>query len=272
MKIPQAPNRIVQAFAKRRAEGQKTLIVYLMAGDPNLAFSAQITPLLHQEGADIVELGHPFSDPIADGPVIQQAAMRAMKGGLQSLSSYLGLVEQIRQISQVPLALMTYYNPIFCYGEVRFLKAAQRASLDGVIVPDMPAGEAVTWRELANQHALAPIPLEAPNTDADQAQKIVQRANGFIYLVSLKGVTGAHVLGKHHLEKRVRRLRALTSLPLAAGFGIATPQQAKTMANFCDGVVVGSALIRHIHDAKTPRQAKTAALQFVSSLRNALSK
>jgi len=261
--------RIETAFADRKASGGKALVVYVMAGDPDPAFTERLVPKLAQAGADVVELGFPFSDPVADGPVIQAAGQRAMRH-LRALPRYLELVARIRQQTDVPLVCMTYYNPIFRYGEARFLADARAAGLDGVILPDVPVDEAQEWQPLCVQAGVAPIFLEAPNTGDAQQRRIAEGSRGFVYLVSLKGVTGADQGLGQDLEQRVRTLRGLTDTPLAVGFGISTPEQARQAAALCDGVVVGSGVIRRIASEGDPDANERAVLDYVRELRAAL--
>lgn len=261
---------IERTFSALKTRGRKALILYLMAGDPDVDFTARIVPKLAEAGADLVELGFPFSDPVADGPVIQAAGARALSK-FKGLNDYLALIERIREDTAVPLVLMTHYNPVFRYGEEAFLEQAARVGLSGTILPDLPVDEAGEWPVLARRNGVAPIMLEAPNTDDAHARAIAEASAGFIYLVSLKGVTGsARGLGEN-LEERVKRMRAIDpSKHLAVGFGISTPQQARDMAAFCDGVVVGSALVSRIAEAPTAAAAEKAAVDYVRSLRAGL--
>jgi len=259
-----------QTFAKLKAEGRKALITYLMAGDPDPEFTAALVPKLAQAGADVVELGFPFSDPVADGPVIQAAGTRALHQ-FHGLGDYLELVKRIGAASPVPLVLMTHYNPIFRFGEGAFLERAAEAGLAGVIIPDLPVDEAGDWPAQCREWGVAPVLLEAPNSDAVHAGRIAQASAGFVYLVSLKGVTGADSGLGENLQERVERLRALgCTLPLAVGFGISTPAQAQAMGRICDGVVVGTGLVSRIAAGPTRKASETAAVDYVRSLRAAL--
>jgi tryptophan synthase alpha chain len=259
-----------QVFARLRGQGRKALILYLMAGDPDPEFTAGLVPRLAEAGADVVELGFPFSDPVADGPVIQAAGTRALHQ-FNGLADYLALVRRIHAASPVPLVLMTHYNPIFRFGERAFLEAAAQAGLAGVIIPDLPVDEAGPWPALCREHGVAPVLLEAPNSDEVHARRIAEASAGFVYLVSLKGVTGADKGLGENLAERVRRLRALgCALPLAVGFGISTPQQARAMGALCDGVVVGTGLVSRIAAGPTRQAAEQAALDYVRSLRAGL--
>ena len=261
--------RITEAFARRREKGDKALIIYLMAGDPDADFTAALVPKLQQAGADIVELGFPFSDPIADGPVIQAAAQRALSQ-LPSLVHCLELVRKIRAASDIPLVSMTYYNPIFRYGERRFFEDGLKAGLDGLIIPDLPLVEANAWKADAKEVGIASIFLEAPNTDDAQANAIAAASTGFIYLLSLKGVTGTDKGLGENLEERVARLRAITDKPTAVGFGISTPALAGRFGAMCDGVIVGSGTVAAIAGGKSPAQAEENVLDYVRSMREGL--
>lgn len=259
-------------FAGLRGQGRKALVLYLMAGDPDVEFTAGIVPRLAEAGADVIELGFPFSDPVADGPVIQAAGNRALPN-FSGLDDYLALIRLIRKDCGIPLLMMTHYNPVFRYGEAAFLAAAAEAGLNGTILPDLPVDEAGDWPRLSREHGIAPVFLEAPNTDDVHARRIADLSAGFIYLVSLKGVTGTDLGLGENLAERVQRFHALnTGTPLAVGFGISTAQQAREMARLCDGVVVGTGLINRIIQASSPQAGMAPALDYVRELRAALDK
>lgn len=258
------------AFTGRKSQGGKALVIYLMAGDPSVEFTISLVPRIAEAGADVVELGFPFSDPIADGPVIQAAGNRALRH-FSGLDDYLAMVARIREATPVPLVLMTHYNPIFRYGEEAFLLAAAKAGLNGAILPDLPVDEAGDWTALARANGVAPVMLEAPNSDDVHAKRIAEHSAGFIYMVSLKGVTGVNTGLGENLAERVERFRAMgTKTPLAVGFGISTPEQAKKIGALCDGVVVGTAIINRITAAPDTDAAINAAVDYVRELRAAL--
>ncbi|MCH8077395.1 MAG: tryptophan synthase subunit alpha [SAR324 cluster bacterium] len=262
--------RLEGAFTGRKSQGRKALVIYLMAGDPTVEFTISLVPRIAEAGADVVELGFPFSDPIADGPVIQAAGNRALRH-FSGLDDYLAMVARIRKATPVPLVLMTHYNPIFRYGEEAFLQSAAKAGLDGAILPDLPVDEAEDWTALARANGVAPVMLEAPNTDDAHARRIAERSAGFIYMVSLKGVTGTDVGMGENLAGRVERFRAMgTATPLAVGFGISTPEQAKRIGALCDGVIVGTGIINRITAAPNTGAAINAAVDYVAELRAAL--
>jgi tryptophan synthase alpha chain len=229
-------------LAERR---EKALIAYIMAGDPSLEETETYVRQLAEAGADIIELGVPFSDPIADGPVIQQAAERALRSGT-SLKKILATVRSLRTKTQVPLVLMAYYNSIFRYGEAAFCRDAVAAGVDGLIVPDMPTDEAGTIHPLAEAAGLDVIFLLAPTSPSKRQVAVARLSRGFIYYVSLTGITGAKLIDKVDVGKKVREIRRYTTTPVAVGFGIATPDDARAVARIADGVIVGSALVKVI--------------------------
>ena len=260
---------VARTFAALRAAGRKALIVYIMAGDPTPQATAHLVPRLQAAGVDIVELGFPFSEPVADGPVIQAAGQRAMPH-LHSLEAFFGVVRSIRGACDLPLVAMTYYNPIFRYGEEAFLRDAKAAGLDGVILPDLPISEAEQWQALCRTQGMAGIFLEAPNTPEDQARLIAAASQGFVYLVSLKGVTGSSRNLGENLAQRVQRFRAWSDIPLAVGFGISTAEHVRQVAPLCDGVVVGSGVVTRMAEATDPAAGEEAVLAYVRELRAAL--
>lgn len=261
--------RLPDTFAALRRRSRKALVIYLMAGDPDTAFTARLVPKLAEAGADIVELGFPFSDPVADGPVIQAAGSRAI-ANLSALPDFFALVREIRSATPLPLVCMTYYNPLFRHGDAEFFADALAAGLDGVIVPDLPLVEAGNWVRLSRETGLPAIFMEAPNSEESDSRAIAEASQGFIYLVSLKGVTGSDRGLGENLQERVARLRALTDTPLTVGFGISTPQQAHALGALCDGVVVGSGVVSRIGAAPDPGQAERDVLAYVRELRAGL--
>jgi len=240
-------SRLQPTFQKLAERSEKALIAYIMAGDPTLEDTETYVQQLAQAGADIVELGVPFSDPIADGPVIQQAVERALRSGT-SLKKILVTVRSLRTKTQIPLVLMAYYNSIFRYGEAAFCRDAVAAGVDGLIVPDMPPDEAGTIHPLAEAAGLDVIFLLAPTSTAKRETAVARLSRGFIYYVSLTGITGAKLTDKADVEKKVREIRRYTKTPIAVGFGIATPDDAREVARIADGVIVGSALVKIIAD------------------------
>ncbi|MFZ5640354.1 MAG: tryptophan synthase subunit alpha [Bacillota bacterium] len=242
-----AENRISRKFTDLKQKGEKGLITFVTAGDPDLETTARLVLGLEQAGADIIELGIPYSDPLADGPVIQQASLRALNNGT-TLRKVVDLVKELRTKTQVPLILMTYYNPVLQYGLAGFVNDAAGAGVDGLIVPDLPMEEAGELAGLMEQEKLCLIPLIAPTSGRERIGRIVAGAAGFVYCVSLTGVTGIRETVPEQLQEFMATARASTDLPLAVGFGISNPNQAAAVAGSCDAVIVGSALVKTIND------------------------
>ncbi|MDP1767928.1 MAG: tryptophan synthase subunit alpha [Nitrospirota bacterium] len=262
-------SRLDRTFAQLRQRGEQALIAYVMAGDPSLEETAQLVVELERAGADIIELGVPFSDPIADGPVIQQAAERALRSGT-SLRNILPMVTRLRTQTQIPLVLMAYYNNIHAFGPERFCHEAVQAGVDGLIVPDMPPDEAGPLKGPAAAAGLQLIFLLAPTSTADRRKFVARQSQGFVYYVSLTGITGAKLLNVADVAKNVEKIRKVTQVPVAVGFGVATPEDAANVAAIADGVIVGSAIVKQIaaHQQK-PDMVKQVG-EFVRSLKTAM--
>ncbi len=263
-------SRLDRTFAQLRQRGEKALIAYVMAGDPSLLETEQLVVELEQAGADIIELGVPFSDPIADGPVIQQAAERALRSGT-SLRTILPMVRRLRARTQIPIVLMAYYNNIHAFGPERFCHEAVLAGVDGLIVPDMPPDEAGPLKGPAAAAGLQLIFLLAPTSTAERRTFVARQSQGFVYYVSLTGITGAKLLNVADVGKNVEKIRKVTHVPVAVGFGVATPEDAANVAAIADGVIVGSAIVKQIaaHQQK-PGMVKQVA-EFVRSMKTAMS-
>ncbi len=235
---------IEQAFARARAENRATFMPFFTIGYPDLPTSLDVIEALVAAGADAIELGVPFSDPLADGPTIQHSSQVALANGIR-LADCIQAVRTLRSRGvTVPLILMGYVNPIMTYGFERYAHDAMEAGASGFIVPDLPTEEAGEFAGFCAADGLALIPLLAPNSRPERIKQVVAGAHGFVYLVSVTGVTGARDVLPTNLTDYVRRVRGLTSLPLAVGFGISRPEQVRTIASLADGVVVASALIR----------------------------
>lgn len=262
-------NRIQMTFERLRKKGERALIPYIMAGDPSLAETEALVLELERAGADLIELGVPFSDPIADGPVIQKAAERALRSGT-SLKQILSTVKTLRTKTQIPLILMAYYNTILAFGEQAFCQAAVEAGVDGVIVPDMPPEEAAPLLD-ASSTSQGPvfIFLLAPTSTRPRQLEVIRRTYGFIYYVSLTGITGAKLTDLQDVRQNVEKIRRSTDKPIAVGFGVATPEDAKHMAEFADGVIVGSAIVRQIGDHQQDTRLTQRIGQFTQSLKAA---
>ncbi|MBF6590277.1 MAG: tryptophan synthase subunit alpha [Ktedonobacterales bacterium] len=260
---------ILAAFARAKAAAHVALIPYVMAGYPDLETSEALAVALGEAGADILELGVPFSDPQADGATIQAAGQCALDQGM-TLVGALALAGRITAWSATPLVLMTYYNPIFSYGLARFCQAAAAAGVAGLIVPDLPPEEATLLREAAKSGELALVFLVAPTSTDARIERIAQAAEangrGFLYCVSLSGVTGARDHLPEHLAAFVARVRARARLPLAVGFGVSRAEHVAEIARIADGAVVASALLNAV-DAAPPTQRVQAAVDFLRGLR-----
>jgi tryptophan synthase alpha chain len=261
--------RIDETFVKLRARGERALVAYMMAGDPSLADTRRLVIEAEQRGADIIELGVPFSDPLADGPVIQRADVRALAAGT-TLARVLELVATLRAEVRLPIVLMTYYNPVLAFGLKSFARTAVDAGADGVIVPDLPYEEADPLRAEAEPAGLDTIQMVAPTSTPARTKTIARLSRGFIYVVSLMGVTGERRALPPDLEAQVRTVRAVTTKPICVGFGVSTPEHAASVGRLADGVAVGSAIVRTIE-----QHAGTAGLvkqvgDFIAALKQPL--
>jgi tryptophan synthase alpha chain len=236
--------RISDKFQSLKARGEKALVTFVTAGDPDLATTEAVVLELERAGADLIELGVPFSDPMADGPTIQLSSERALASGT-TLPGILELVRRLREKTQVPIVLMGYFNPIFAYGAERFAEDAAQAGVDGLLVVDLPPEEAAELQVATDRHGLDFIFLLTPTSDASRVETVSRLGRGFIYYVSVAGVTGARTQVADSLADRVAGVRASLNLPMVVGFGISTPEQAAQVAKVADGVVVGSALVKY---------------------------
>jgi tryptophan synthase alpha chain len=239
------PTRIQQLFDRTRQEGRAALIAYVTAGDPGPEQTAELVTALVRGGVDLIELGVPFSDPIADGPVIQRAADRALKAGT-SVPKVLEIARAIRKTSQAPLLLFTYLNPVLRYGLERLAGDAKAAGIDGCLLTDLSVEEAGPYVSAMRAAGLDTVFLAAPTSTDRRLKLVAEYSTGFVYLVSRTGVTGERATLSESLAPLIARMRQVTALPLAAGFGISTPQQAAEVAKMADGIVVGSAIVRQI--------------------------
>ncbi|HZR47561.1 MAG TPA: tryptophan synthase subunit alpha [Candidatus Manganitrophaceae bacterium] len=261
--------RIESTFKNLTSKGEKALIAYVMAGDPTLAQTGPIILEMEKAGADLIEIGVPFSDPVADGPTIQKAAERALRQGV-TLRDILELVATLRRKTKVPLILMTYCNPIYAFGIEAFFKEAKGAGVDGLIVPDLPPEEAKEFLAQSRRHLIDLILLVAPTTPSGRIQKIIKMGTGFIYYVPLTGVTGSKLTDKEAIRARLRELKSMTDRPIAAGFGISTPEDAREIAKETDGIIVGTALVRIVETAPRDPDYLSSLTRLVSSLKEAI--
>ncbi|MGQ0563451.1 MAG: tryptophan synthase subunit alpha [Gemmobacter sp.] len=238
--------RIDDTFARLRRDGKKAFVAYIMAGDPDLATSLALMQGMPGAGVDIIELGLPFTDPMADGPTIQLAGQRALEGG-QTLARTLDMARTFRQgDAATPIVLMGYYNPIYARGVDRFLAEAKAAGIDGLIIVDLPPEEDDELCLPAQKAGLNFIRLATPTTDDKRLPKVLQNTSGFVYYVSITGITGAAAAQSADVAPEVARIKAATDLPVVVGFGISTPDQARAIAAVADGAVVGSAIVKQI--------------------------
>lgn len=263
-------NRITAKFAALRAEGRKGFVAYIAAGDPSLEQTIEIALALEKAGADILELGVPFSDPLADGAVNQQAATRALAAGT-TVPRMLAMVRELRRRSQMPLVIFTYLNPIYAFGFGRFLREAADAGIDGVLFLDLPPDEAVHHAELGEgAEGLSMIRLVAPTTPPERIREIAGAGSGFLYVVSREGVTGERTELASGLAEQTALIRAQTTLPLAIGFGISTPEQVRAAAVHGEAVVVGSAIVKRIGEWGAAPDLAARVGEFVRPLVHAL--
>jgi tryptophan synthase alpha chain len=256
-------SRIGKKFVEIVRRGRKAFIPYIMAGDPNLGRTVELVRILEDCGADILELGVPFSDPLADGPTIQRAAQRALSEGV-TLHKVIELVADLRTRTQIPVVLMTYYNPIFKYGEERFVHDASGAGVDGIIVPDLPPDEAGELLAFSKQSNFDVIFLVAPTSTEDRVRRVSKSSRGFIYYVSITGITGSKLSMDSSISSHVSKIRSMSRKPVAVGFGIATPEEASEVASFADGVIVGSAIVKRVSGPDGPLR------EYLLSLRKAI--
>ena len=240
-------SRIDTKFRELRKHGKKAFIAFITCGYPSLSATEKIIIELARVGVDIIELGVPFTDPMADGPVIQEASQAALKKGI-CLRDILHMVKRVRRSVATPLCLMTYYNPVFCFPEKEFVRLASKAGVDGVIIPDLPPEEARDLIRLSARHDLDIICFISPTTTTSRIRKIVSAAKGFIYYVSLTGVTGARRKLPEGLTDKLKSIKKITDKPVCVGFGIADPGQVKEVYRISDGAIVGSAIVKKIKE------------------------
>lgn len=258
-------NRIDQKFTELKSLKKKAFIAFITAGDPDLETTVDLVLAFEKVGVDIVELGIPFSDPLADGPTIQAASQRSLLAGT-TIPKIIEAVRQIRKTSQIPIALMTYYNPVFHFGEERFIKATKAAGVDGVIVPDLPPEEAKGLIAASRKHDLATVFFLSPTTTNQRVGKIVKASTGFIYYVSLTGVTGtAQGLPKDMIQ-RIKKVKRATTKPICVGFGVSTASQVRSIKAVADGVIVGSAIIKEIEQHRDSAAMVPLIAKFVKDL------
>jgi tryptophan synthase alpha chain len=262
-------SRLIQCLAALKQSNTKALVTFITAGDPDLTTTEEMIHLLEESGADIIELGVPFSDPMADGPTIQLSSERALSSGT-TLTAILQTVRNVRKSTNIPIILMGYLNPIHAYGYERFSLDAVNAGVDGVLLVDMPPEEAEDFLRTANIHGLNVIFLLTPTSDASRIDTVNKLGRGFIYYVTVTGVTGARQDISESLASELSKIRNKVTLPIMAGFGISTPEQAANVASLADGVVVGSAIVK-LFQQHSGIQLRHELKSFVSALKEAIS-
>jgi len=259
-------NRIDSKFKELKKKKHKALAVFITAGYPNLKVTEELVIEFEKAGVDIIELGVPFSDPMADGPEIQNASFEALRNNIR-LIDIINLVGRLRRKVNIPILLMTYYNPVFSFGQEKFIKEAVDKGVDGVIIPDFPPDEGKDFIRKAEKAGIYNICFIAPTTSLKRMKMILRLANGFIYYVSLTGVTGARRALSYDLGENVKKLKRHTRLPVCVGFGVSCRDQVRQISGFADGVIVGSAIVSKIREnIKSPYLIKRV-VNFVRSLK-----
>lgn len=262
-------SRIDTTFAALRKNQETALIPFLTAGDPDIATTAKLIRTLADNGADLIELGVPFSDPMADGPTIQAASERALAAGA-TVEKVLQLVADVRNDCQVPLVLMGYYNPIFRYGAERFANAAADAGVDGLLLVDLPPEEVGEISDVMQAAGIALITLLAPTTPPERMQRLAAAAEGYLYYVSMTGVTGTQKITPADIRVAVENIQSMTDVPVGVGFGITTAEDARAVGEFADGVVVGSALVKIIAEYAQSDELLPRVGRFIAELKQGL--
>ena len=248
-------------------KGNKALVAFYTAGDPDLSASKDIFVVIEKNGADIIEIGVPFSDPLADGPTIQASSHRSLQNGT-TLKKIIQLVVDIRKTSELPIILMTSFNPIFVYGQKEFVADAVNAGVDGVIIPDLPPEEAEGFLEFAE--GLDMIFLLAPTSTPARVQQVGKISKGFVYYISLTGTTGTKESLSAGLEGKVKEIKKTVSLPVLVGFGVSGPEQARQAAQISDGVIIGSAIVKLIGTHSDPAERDLKLAEFLTSIQKAI--
>lgn len=262
--------RIENCLGKLKSENRKALVVFITAGDPDLESTKKILDVIDDSGADIIELGVPFSDPLADGPVIQASALRALKNGV-TLKKIITSIKYIRKSRNLPIILMTSFNPVFVYGEQQFIEDAVSVGVDGVIIPDLPPEEAIQFSANSKEQGLDMIHLLAPTSPKERVQMVAEHGRGFIYYISVTGTTGVRTELTQGLSEKVASIKDIANIPVLVGFGISGPEQARAAAKISDGVIVGSAIVKLIEQNTDPDKRTKRLSEFVSSIKQAIS-
>lgn len=240
-------SRISTTFKRLKKKGEKALIPYIMAGDPDIKTTEELVLEIERSGGDIIEVGVPFTDPLADGPAIQKASHRALQNKV-TLRGVLGLVKKVREKTEIPLVLMSYYNPVFKYSDGAFVHDAVSSGVDGIIIPDLPAEEARGFIKISKKGGLDTIFLLAPTSTPERVKMVAKASRGFIYYVSITGITGAKIEEIDSIKRSIEMIREITEKPIAVGFGISTAEEARRISEWADGIIVGSAIVRIIEE------------------------
>jgi tryptophan synthase alpha chain len=262
-------SRIEEKFIALRESSNKALVIYLTAGDPDLETTYRLILSLACSGADIIEIGVPFSDPTADGPIIQAASQRALRAGV-TLTAILDMIASIRIVSDIPIVLFGYYNPIFAFGNENFAGRAKEAGVDGILVVDLPYEESGELRQYTDPMGIDFVSLIAPTTRDERIREMVEGATGFLYYISLTGVTGTQKPNPDDIRKDAERIRALTMLPMVIGFGISTPEQAAEISAYGDGIVIGSAFVSLVEQNTGKKELLSIVSSYARSIKAAL--
>ncbi len=258
-------NRIEKKFQELRKANKKAFVAFITAGYPDLEVTRKLVLEFSRIGVGIIELGVPFSEPLADGPIIQEASEQALKNNT-CLADILKLVKNVRKKTDIPIVLMTYYNPVFCFGEERFIRQAVSCGVDGVVIPDLPPEEGKVFLDLARKKDLATILFISPTTSLKRAKFICGLSRGFIYYVSLTGVTGPRRKLPSDLKSSIERIKKYTSKPICVGFGVSSRTQVKQIYSIADGVIVGSAIVKKLKDNIGKNDIVTKVAGFVKDL------
>lgn len=261
---------LAETFSRLKHQGKVALIPYITAGDPDLSTTAEALKVLDSCGADIIELGVPYSDPLADGPVIQAAATRSLARGT-NLSAITSMLEEVVPQLSCPIALFTYYNPILKRGVEKFMSTIRDVGVHGLVVPDVPLEETESLRKEALKHNIELVLLTTPTTPRERMKSIVEVAEGFVYLVSSTGVTGARASVSDKVQNLIQEIKEASTKPVAVGFGISKPEHVKQVAEWgADGVIIGSAMVKVLGEAKSPEEGLKELEVFTKSLKSAL--
>lgn len=261
-------NRIDLKFNELKKNNKKAFITFITAGYPDLNTCEELVISMEESGADIIELGIPYSDPLADGVIIQESSLKALENGAK-ISKIMDMVKKIRLRTQVPLVYMLYYNSIFKYGMEKFLSEAKEAGIDGIIIPDLPIEERKDIIKMTKKYDIALVPLVAP-TSKDRIEKITKDAEGFVYCVSTTGVTGVRDSLGTDIAEYMKIVSSYTDKPKAIGFGISNGEMAKKLKPYCDGIIIGSAVIKQIMNSKNKEEALENVRSFTQSIRKSL--